>query len=35
MNNLIDFPLVSSEYSVKQLEAEDVEVSQGLYDEWR
>lgn len=32
MNNLIDFPLVSSEYSVKQLNAEDVEVFQRLYD---
>ncbi len=32
MNNLIDFPLVSSEYSVKQLLPEDVEVFQGLYD---
>ncbi len=32
MNNLIDFPLVSSEYSVKQLKAEEAEVFQGLYD---
>ena len=32
MKNLIDFPIISSEYSVKQLLPKDAKVFQGLYD---